>query len=136
MKCPRCSQWFLRLQQHISKCTPASGRSSPSADDVSSCPSSDDVSAKPSASPDFSRLSEDVNSGNLLTTGSNAPSYESEAWILIDSLSTEEILHSLPPRSVHSITPSLRTLFQECCYIPLRKIEEDPSCHLGWKGWC
>ena len=58
---------------------------------------------------------------------------ESEAWILIDSLSTEEILHSLPPRSVHSITPSLRTLLQECCSIPLRKIEEDPSCDLGWK---
>ena len=58
---------------------------------------------------------------------------EREVWSVVDALPVEEILKSLPPRSVRNIPPCLRLMFQECCNIPLRKIEEDPSSDSGWK---
>ena len=47
-------------------------------------------------------------------------SHQYEAWKLIDSLSVQDIL---PPRTVQYLSPALRASFQECCTIPLRKIE-------------
>ena len=42
-------------------------------------------------------------------------------------------LNSLPPRTIRNILSGLQTVFQDCCCIPLRKIEENPSSDLGWK---
>ena len=55
------------------------------------------------------------------------------AWETIDSLSGDEMLRSLPPRTVQHVLYCLRILFQECCSVLLSKISEDPGYDAGWK---
>ena len=80
------------------------------------------------------RLHEETFTGSLSGASKNLPgNTEHEAWSLIDSLQVEDILTSLPPRSISNLPLCLRSLFQDCCSIPLRKIENDPSNDVGWK---
>ena len=58
---------------------------------------------------------------------------EIEALQYIAGLLVKDVLHTLPPRSIRRIPSCLRSLLQECCNIPLRKIEEDPSNDAWWK---
>ena len=58
---------------------------------------------------------------------------ECDAWRLIDSISVEDIINGSSALYVQYLPPSLRASFQDCCVIPLGKIEENPSYGGGWK---
>ena len=51
---------------------------------------------------------------------------ESSAWLFIRNISVEAILSSVPPRTVQSVKPAVRGLFQKCCVV-FRKLDEDPK---------
>ena len=55
------------------------------------------------------------------------------AWEMINSLSVDNILRSLPPRTVQQVPYCLRTLFQECCSVHWSKISKDLGYDEGWK---
>ena len=131
-QCPRCSKWFLKLQRHLSGSTCSTVRIE-NGDDVGS---DGDFVAAPSSSGlrDDLHRSRSVSSGSLVSDHDRCHlDVESEAWRFIDALPVEDILNALPPRSIRRIPSYLRSLFQECCKIPLRKIEEEPSNDTGWK---
>ena len=128
-QCPRCSKWFLKLQRHLSGSTCSTVRIE-NGDDVGS---DGDLVAAPSSSGLRDR-SRSVSSGSLVSDHDRCHlDVESEAWHFNDALPVEDILNALPPRSIRRIPSCLRSLFQECCKIPLRKIEEEPSNDTGWK---
>ena len=127
-QCPRCRKWFLKLQQHLSGSTCSAIGIEDGVDvDVGS-------GGIPPAAPSSNRLQDGLHSPNVL--GESLVSdldVEIEAWQHIPGLLVEDILHALATRSICRIPLCLRSLFQECCNIPLRKIEEDPSNDAGWK---
>ena len=49
---------------------------------------------------------------------------ESAAWEFIRKLSLDAILSVMPPRVVQSVKPALKSHFQACCLVALRKICE------------
>ena len=127
-QCPRCRKWFLKLQWHLSG----------SACSAAGIEDGVDVDVRsggiPPTAPSSNRSQDDLHSPNVL--GGSLVSdldVEIEGWQYIAGLLVEDILHALPPRSIRRIPLCLRSLFQECCNIPLRKIEEDPSNDAGWK---
>ena len=48
-------------------------------------------------------------------------------------LSSDVILEATPPNVVQTIKPALKSHFQACCAVALRKIDEDPGDAAGWK---
>ena len=58
---------------------------------------------------------------------------EARAWDLISSLTINQILESLPPRSVRHIPSSLKAIFQECVKVAFREIETNPTNDSGCK---
>ena len=101
--------WFIRLRQHSAMCPHLLSSSN---EDGCPCPQS------------LEQADDD---------GIMPLDVQRRAWETIDSLSVDEILRSLPPRTVQHMPYCLRTLFQECCSVPLSKISEDPGYDGGWK---
>ena len=110
VQCSKCLMWFIRLRQHSATCTHLLSSSN-----KADCPRPQSLEQ---------RADDD---------GITSLDVQCRAWETIDSLSVDEILHSLPPRTVQQVPYCLRTLFQECCSVPLSKISEDPGYDGGWK---
>ena len=144
VQCPMCSHWFIRLNQHLPKCKSRSTTVS----------SSSQGSLHQSTSSSVSHISEhpgtltghrDVTPVPTIpdvptSCGPNTSSQpcrpmdrESIGWSFIQSISTEELLKSLPPRTVQSIPSKLKSLFQDCCSIPLSQLALDSSDVKAWK---
>ena len=92
-KCPKCSQWFLKIHQHTSRCCSSSIC-------VDHTQTSSQEPAKASTHPDKS-------SAGVELEANFQSDREAEAWRLIDSLTTEAILDWMPPRTVQNVTPGL-----------------------------
>ena len=127
-QCSMCRKWFLKLQWHLSGSTCSDVGIQDGVDvDVGS-------GGIPPAAPSFNRLQDDLHLPNV--QGESLVSdldVEIEVWQYIAGLLVEDILHALPPRSIRRIPSCLQSLFQECCNISLRNIEEDPSNDTGCK---
>ena len=60
-------------------------------------------------------------------------SREDQAWSLIRDLSVESLLCGHLPSITRNVSPSLKSLFQDCCDLALTRIVQDPTDEAGWK---
>ena len=127
VQCPRCCHWYLKLQRHLSGSTCCKSVTSMSSG--TNAHADDDTGSKDSAK-DSSLQSQINHCRHLSNTGGGVVV---EAWRVVDAIPVDHILDSLPPRTIRNIPASLKSMFLDCCCIPLQMIESNPSSDLGWK---
>ena len=128
-QCPHCRHWYSKLKQHLSKCAArltATGSQSNESQLSNAAPAAfrsvQLARDKPIEPPLLQETLEDSLAQQKL-----------QAWNLIAGITVDDILHSLPPRTVRYVPPSLRSLFQECVQVAFAEIEANPSSETGWK---
>ena len=155
-QCPGCKHWYRRINQHLPKCKAYLNlsKNAPSSLSQPVCGSSNNDSTasnsgqhqssghcKKNLGPPTSlqQSMSDLMSADRERAGLGCPkrtlsaSREEVAWAFVGSLSTESISSAPTPRSVQQIASCLKSTFQDCCAIPLRKLESNPNDSAAWK---
>ena len=130
VQCAFCLHWFSRLNQHTNTCSAGGGF-------FSFCFSATSVWSW-SWSPPSQNLA--LTLVNRIDSCPSPPlcavsivDHEAAAWNFVASVSIEDMLVSLPPRTVQSIPLKFQSEFRDCCSIPLKRIRESPDDVLAWK---
>lgn len=138
LQCAHCKKWFQKLAQHSSQCKKRPGsHSRPSSksgpvtcdeeyneSSFEVIPSVEEVETSSTQKPVVNSVGRSV---------SDPPDAESAAWQFIRDISVDAILAAIPPRTVQSVSPAVRSLFQECCVVVFRKLEQNPMDETAWK---
>ena len=129
VQCAFCLHWFSRLNQHTNTC--------------SARVSSASVSPRHQSGFGVGRPQSQNLAPTLVDRIDSRPSpplfdisivdREAAAWNFVASVSIEDMLVSLPPRTVQSIPLKFRSEFRDCCSIPLKRVRESPDDVLAWK---
>ena len=126
-QCSSCLHWFRKFKQHSPKC----------ASPTTQLPINRTRSQFSDSQPNVSRTSVHSNGyatsaqSNRSSAYDDAKHQEARAWDLISSLTINQILESLPPRSVRHIPCNLKATFQECVKVAFREIEANPMNESG-----
>ena len=135
-QCGSCKKWFLKLAQHKSKCPDRKMKPDKNTSHETCQATDQDLTENML---DVARnLSEDHTHDRALSEVPSVPvddqiSCKDQAWSFIRDISVNDILCAYLPPIVRGISPSLKSLFLDCCDISLTKILQDPSDDVGWK---
>ena len=140
LQCAHCKKWFQKLGQHSSQCKKRPGRDgprqSPETESATCACDEDSLPASESTVSPVGEVEADVERVPLASDcrGADNPlDVESSALQFIRDISIDAILSAIPPRTVQTVKPAVRSLFQECCAVAFRKLELDPMDETAWK---
>ena len=143
-QCEFCNKWFSKLAQHKSKCPERRKAKSVNNVDLSDSASchvvtptmrNADLTAAVSCTASLSELTTigDESISGVKPVSVNDSFSEDLAWLFIRDISVEQLLCTPVPQTVGEIAPSLKSMFQDCCDLALKRILKDPSDEAGWK---
>ena len=138
-QCAGCDKWFSKLAQHKSRCPKRQVRSESASHANGSRDAHRTAVTKIIDNVPIQDLSNNWSKidaeSEICQTHPEVPltSREDQAWSLIRDLSVESLLRGHLPSITRNVSPSLKSLFQDCCDLALTRIVQDPIDEAGWK---